>query len=59
MAQSWRSGPGAGRARGAAPLDAPALERFALRYVERYATTRARLADYLSRKLRERGWAGE
>ncbi len=27
-------------------------------YVGRYATTRARLADYLQRKLRERGWAG-
>jgi len=31
----------------------------ALRYVERYATTRARLAAYLRRKLRERGWDGE
>ncbi|MFD0945745.1 regulatory protein RecX [Sphingomonas canadensis] len=31
----------------------------ALRYVERYATTRARLAGYLTRKLRERGWEGE
>ena len=40
------------------PLDAPALERLALRYVERFATTRGRLADYLTRKLRERGWAG-
>ncbi len=40
------------------PLDGPALERLALRYVERFATTRGRLADYLRRKLRERGWAG-
>lgn len=31
----------------------------ALRYVARYATTRARLRAYLARKLRERGWAGE
>jgi regulatory protein len=31
----------------------------ALRYVERYATTRAKLAAYLARKLRERGWDGE
>ena len=31
----------------------------ALRYVERYATTRGKLVDYLRRKLRERGWAGE
>jgi regulatory protein len=40
------------------PLDAGALERLALRYVERYATTRARLRQYLARKLRERGWEG-
>jgi regulatory protein len=31
----------------------------ALRYVSRFATTRAKLRDYLARKLRERGWAGE
>lgn len=31
----------------------------ALRYVERYATTRQKLADYLHRKIRERGWAAE
>lgn len=41
------------------PLDAGALERLALRYVERFATTRGRLADYLGRKLRERGWSGD
>lgn len=41
------------------PLDAAALERLALRYVERYATTRGKLRDYLARKLRERGWEGE
>ena len=41
------------------PLDAPALEKLALRYVERFATTRARLADYLDRKIRMRGWEGE
>ena len=41
------------------PLTAADLERFALRYVERYATTRGRLADYLKRKIRERGWNGE
>lgn len=40
------------------PLDLAALERLALRYVERFATTRGRLADYLRRKLRERGWQG-
>lgn len=41
------------------PLNSADLERLALRYVERFATTRARLADYLTRKIRERGWAGE
>ncbi len=41
------------------PLDAPALERLALRYVERFATTRGKLSDYLTRKIRERGWTGE
>lgn len=40
------------------PLDAAALDRMALRYVERYATTRAKLAAYLARKVRERGWDG-
>src|SRR3546814_652087 len=40
------------------PLDAAALDRLALRYVERFATTRAKLAAYLARKIRERGWAG-
>lgn len=38
------------------PLDPQALERLALRYVERFATTRGRLTDYLTRKIRERGW---
>ncbi|UZK67411.1 regulatory protein RecX [Sphingomonas sp. M1-B02] len=41
------------------PLTAADLDRFALRYVERYATTRAKLSDYLRRKIRERGWADE
>lgn len=41
------------------PLDAAALERLALRYVERFATTRGKLAAYLARKIRERGWEGE
>ena len=40
-------------------LTGEAADRLALRYVERFATTRGRLADYLSRKLRERGWTGE
>ena len=39
------------------PLDDKRLEELALRYVGRYATTRGKLRAYLSRKLRERGWA--
>lgn len=41
------------------PLDSPALEALGLRYVERFATTRRKLADYLERKVRERGWTGD
>jgi regulatory protein len=43
----------------ASPLDRPGLEKLALRYVERFATTRGRLTDYLERKIRARGWTGE
>ena len=42
----------------APPLDAASLDRLALRYVERFQTTRAKLAQYLVRKVRERGWDG-
>jgi regulatory protein len=41
------------------PLDPATLDALALRYLERFATTRAKLADYLYRKLRERGWSGD
>lgn len=41
------------------PLDSAALRELALTYVGRFATSRARLARYLERKLRERGWGGE
>jgi len=40
------------------PLDLAALEALALAYVGRYATTRTRIANYLRRKLKERGWEG-
>ena len=40
------------------PLDAARLRDLALRYVARYATSAAKLQRYLTRKLRERGWAG-
>jgi regulatory protein len=39
------------------PLDRAALERLALFYAGRYATTRAKLRAYLIRKLRDRGWS--
>jgi regulatory protein len=38
------------------PLNGERLEQLALHYAGRYATTRAKLAAYLHRKLRERGW---
>jgi len=40
------------------PLDESALNELALRYVGRFATTRAKLRSYLARKVRERGWEG-
>src|SRR3954469_7173030 len=40
------------------PYDDAALEQTALAYAGRYATSRAKLAFYLARKLRERGWSG-
>ncbi len=41
------------------PYDSATLERAALDYAARYATTRAKLTAYLRRKLRERGWDGD
>ena len=41
------------------PLDQEGLERLALFYAGRYATTRAKLGSYLKRKVQERGWDGE
>ncbi len=40
------------------PLDAESLQRLALFYVGRYATTRSKLRGYLERKVSERGWTG-
>jgi len=40
------------------PLRKEKLEELALAYVARFATTRARLAAYLKRKVAERGWEG-
>ena len=39
------------------PLDSKRLAELALRYVGRYATSRAKLRAYLARKIRERGWS--
>ena len=41
------------------PLDGDSLRDLALRYVSRFATSRAKLLAYLNRKLQERGWHGE
>jgi len=41
------------------PLGEEQLRELALTYVGRFATTRAKLASYLARKVRERGWSGE
>ena len=38
------------------PLDPARLEELAIAYVGRFATTRAKLGQYLGRKLREKGW---
>jgi regulatory protein len=51
-------------ARKKAPKPRPALtdtvlRELALAYVGRFATTRFKLASYLQRKLRERGWDGD
>lgn len=40
------------------PLNSDSLHELALTYVGRFATTRAKLARYLQRKVRERGWDG-
>ena len=45
------------RLRGRPPLDSKHLEELAVRYVARYATSRAKLRAFLSRKVRERGWS--
>jgi len=46
------------RRKASLPLDEARLNELALRYVGRFATTRAKLRSYLSRKVRERGWDG-
>ena len=58
MAQSWRVKQDPAR-KPRPPLDKEGLERLALFYAGRYATTRAKLRQYLKRKVVERGWGGE
>lgn len=41
------------------PLDGEALQRLAIAYVGRYATSRGKLVDYLRRKVATRGWDGD
>ncbi|NUS99380.1 MAG: RecX family transcriptional regulator [Sphingomonas sp.] len=41
------------------PLNEARLHELALFYVGKFATTRAKLAAYLNRKVRERGWEGD
>ena len=40
------------------PLDEDRLNELMLAYVAKFATSRTKLAAYLTRKLRERGWDG-
>lgn len=47
------------RTRPPRPLNRQSLEELALAYVGRFATSRAKLREYLNRKLRERGWDGD
>lgn len=58
MRQRPRNHPSSREKRAIPPLDKAALDRLALRYVERFSTTRAKLVTYLVRKIRERGWDG-
>ena len=44
--------------RSPSPLNEQKLSELALRYVGRFATTRAKLRAYLQRKVHERGWEG-
>jgi regulatory protein len=41
------------------PLNPTKLRDLALHYVGKYATSQAKLSAYLSRKIRERGWADD
>lgn len=51
--------PGQRTSRSRKPLNGERLHELALFYVGKFATTRAKLAAYLNRKVRERGWEGD
>lgn len=53
------SSPGRRRKSPPKPLDPAAFEEMALAYVARFSTSAAKFERYLTRKLRERGWAGD
>ena len=59
MAQSWRMSRERRERRALPALDEAALDRLAIAYVGRFGTTEAKLAHYLGRKVRERGWEGD
>jgi regulatory protein len=48
-----------GKEKARRPLTAASLEAAALRYLERFQTTRARLARHLAQKVRASGWEPE
>jgi len=51
-----RARPGRGPGKPGPPLPKETLQSLALRYVERFATSRSKLTSYLTRKIAERGW---
>lgn len=53
---SPRSGPSSRQRKPPPPLDPASLDAVALRYLERFQTSRARLIRLLHDKLRQRGW---
>lgn len=59
VAQSWRVKQRQGDTARRRPLDADRLQALALRYVGRYATSRAKLRGYLLRKIQDAEWAGD
>lgn len=59
MAQTWRVRRYKSSTAPRPPLDTARLEALALHYVGRYATTQAKLAAYLARRLARQGWEGE